>query len=250
MLLPPHIRTPRDACYAVGKAAGTEIGKLVSRPWNMYEPETTAWWLVPSSNWPAYQHGKLRFDWLDAERKSLVLGLYMEKGLGPAVGSVYQCPKGLSYIMQSDWSWHRLLRDLENGQMQERIRIAASSVPSPMQLVIDGGYVADPCEFDPHAPDLGWFKYRFELNAPTGALYLTTREAELKGLEVLSGLKSFGELRSVLEKLPDDDWLWVDFYLDVSLEVQEAGSRKQQGPVWTATDCWRSALCWFRPWLQ
>jgi hypothetical protein len=29
------------------------------RPWNLYKPENTLWWLVPSKDWPSYKYGKI-----------------------------------------------------------------------------------------------------------------------------------------------------------------------------------------------
>jgi len=54
--------SPRQTCYAVKETAQGQFEKLVARPWNIYEPDTTMWWLVPSNDWPAYKHGKLYFN--------------------------------------------------------------------------------------------------------------------------------------------------------------------------------------------
>jgi len=32
---------------------------FTARPWNYFKPDTTIWWLVPSTDWPSYKHGKI-----------------------------------------------------------------------------------------------------------------------------------------------------------------------------------------------
>jgi hypothetical protein len=77
--------SPRQACYAVQRAIEQQFPGLVARPWNIYEPETSLWWLVPSSDWPAYKYGKLFFDWADQRRKSIWVGFHSEKGTKAAL---------------------------------------------------------------------------------------------------------------------------------------------------------------------
>lgn len=49
--------------------------RLTPRPWNLYSPTDTFWWLIPSTEWPAYRYGKLAFSVAkDVPRKDL-LGL-------------------------------------------------------------------------------------------------------------------------------------------------------------------------------
>jgi len=70
--------TPRQICYTIERVGRSKIDTLVARPWNMYEPDTTTWWLVPSSDWPAYKHGKFHFDWGNREHTSIFTSLYFE----------------------------------------------------------------------------------------------------------------------------------------------------------------------------
>ena len=52
----------REASSTIGNTAKQRGIQLFERPWNFYEPDNTAWWLIPSTEWPAYRHGKFFFD--------------------------------------------------------------------------------------------------------------------------------------------------------------------------------------------
>jgi hypothetical protein len=64
------IETARDLAYAVKAQHRPE---LTPRPWQHQAPDDTLWWLVPSSDWPAYRHGKFVFSLAkDGPRKALI----------------------------------------------------------------------------------------------------------------------------------------------------------------------------------
>jgi len=68
------------------------------RPWNPYEPAHTEWFLVPSTEWPAYRFGKLYIDRSgDAEQMSC--GFYIERGLGPQLAGLVKS----SQLMDATW---------------------------------------------------------------------------------------------------------------------------------------------------
>ena len=88
-----QVKSPYDIAHGLNERL--KLG-LTSRPWNMHSPADTLWWLLKSTDWPAYEHGKLVFSFAkdDARRRLLgmndsVLGLDMifagfnvEKGYG------------------------------------------------------------------------------------------------------------------------------------------------------------------------
>ena len=71
--------SPQQTCYAIQRAIQSQFPKLSPRPYNMHEPETTLWWLVPSSEWPAYKYGKMYFNWSDPNRTALWVGFHTER---------------------------------------------------------------------------------------------------------------------------------------------------------------------------
>jgi hypothetical protein len=66
------IHTPEALAHAVNDQLNL---KLTPRPWNMYQAEDTLWWLVPSGDWPAYQHGKLAFSLAKDDGRKALLGI-------------------------------------------------------------------------------------------------------------------------------------------------------------------------------
>ena len=63
------VNSARELAYAIN-----DIGKpgLTPRPWNIYSPDDTFWWLVPTTEWPAYRYGKYAFSHpKDVPRKNL-----------------------------------------------------------------------------------------------------------------------------------------------------------------------------------
>ena len=249
MTLYANFRTPRETCYAIEKVSEAEFDELVPRPWNMYEPDTTSWWLVPSSDWPAYKHGKFHFDWGDEERSSIFLGLYIEKGLDPSVSSVYSCPKGLRYIMHNDWTWFRLIRDLENGEIPRKVRSFAGDLPTPLELIVDGGYVQDPCKFERYAPQFDWYQYLFAWDVASSQFTLQSSRPLAEVFGSLSQLRTFDDLPSVLKSLTSNAWLWVDFFLGIRFQIRGTDTSDESISVWSAADFWTNFLCHLSPWL-
>ena len=64
------ISSAQELAYAVNDRL--RLG-LTARPWNIYAAADTFWWLVPSTDWPAYRYGKLAFSLArDVPRKDLL----------------------------------------------------------------------------------------------------------------------------------------------------------------------------------
>jgi len=249
MTLYAHFRTPREVCYAVKSAGEAEFGRLTPRPWNKFEPDTTAWWLVPSSDWPAYRHGKFHFNWVDQEKSSIFLGIHIEKGLDPSVSAVYSSPKGLRHIMYDDWTWFQLVRDMEDGQMAQKVIGFAGRLPIPLELKIEGGYVQDPSHFDPYAPQFKWHQYLFEWAAASSRFVCRTEESFAQAFEALSRLKTIEDLASILLAFTSNAWLWVDFFLGIRFQIHDADSPEPPICAWNASDFWANVLGHLSPWL-
>lgn len=88
---------------------------LSPRPWNRFEPEISRWWLVPSTDWPAYHHGKLSFDPKDEKASILYCGFDVEKGFGSIVAQAYSSTRSRNLIMGNSWTWYRFVTDLAGG---------------------------------------------------------------------------------------------------------------------------------------
>lgn len=95
---------------------------LTLRPFNRFDKANTEWWLIPSSEYPAYRFGKLCFHRYPRNAKGvLYTGFYIEKGLAPELSSLPEVQK--KHIMEGNWFWHTFLEhasgDLINKTMQQ-----------------------------------------------------------------------------------------------------------------------------------
>jgi hypothetical protein len=240
--------SPRDACYEIGKITDSKIGRLIRRPWNQYEPDTTSWWLIPSPDWPAYRHGKYYFDW--GGDNSILCGLYIEKGLHPRVASAYKSAKGSRYIMDPSWAWFNLLRDLKNHEIEETFKKAIRDLNLPVDVRVDAGYVHDPGSFDPYAPRFKWDIYllRFDQNSTQFNLVGARKEGDL--LNLLGDVRTFNELAQTMEEFDKNDWMWLDFFIAFRLYVAKAGvATGYEGKVWNPYEIWENFLKHFSSWL-
>lgn len=249
MTLYADFYTPRQACYAIEKISAAKISKLVTRPWNMYEPDSTTWWLVPSNNWPAYKYGKFHFTWGNREHTALFTSLYFEKGLDASISSVYSCHKGLRHIMDKDWTWYRLIRDLENGQIPQKVWSLTPNLPVSLELVIDGGYVQDPCDFDPTAPGFNWDTYDFTLDTHSQEFKLQWSQTDAGLLTSLTEFRRFEELPNILREFNSNGWLWVNLHFGIRFYIKGKHISAQSAITWQISDFWEKFFHPLSPWL-
>lgn len=104
---------------------------FTGRPWNQFKPGTTLWWLVPSTNWPAYKHGKLV--WF-RQGDNFRTGFHLEKGISDQAA---QLEKNLGRLrMEPDWIWHNFIKDLSNGTFEQKLTEISRTADKPLNIVI------------------------------------------------------------------------------------------------------------------
>lgn len=59
-------------------------GRHTARPYDIHRPDETTWWVIPSTDWPSYLHGKFFFRLIEGTR--IETGIYIEKGFSPEIG--------------------------------------------------------------------------------------------------------------------------------------------------------------------
>lgn len=231
-------RSPDELCHAVRLQASPHFDVLTARPWNKFEPATSLWWLVPVTEWPAFRHAKFFFDWTDGSHTALWTGIYVEKGLDPKIAEFFHKKSG---IMQPDWDWYRLLRSIERGQLEDRVRRLAASLPTSVCMLVQGAYVRD-ADFDPEMPGYERDEYIFHWDTDRSEFRLS-RDPRTDGhvLGDLSKVKQFDDLHRELEMLTANAWLWVDFMLMVSLRIDDSGSPPEH-ELWDDITLWTRFL--------
>lgn len=231
----------------LAEAASREGFELTTRPWNRFEPDETEWWLVPSSDWPAYKHGKIYLRWKDSERRLGRACLHIEKGLGAETAPAYDAPRGRRLIMDRTWTWH-LLKDPHSadGLQASLARLSARS-PGRVEIALEVGYVADPDAFDPYAYDFGRDKFKYALTDDSQSLTLFEADAGAGLLENMETVRSVRKLAARVTALPGKAWTWVEFTAGVPIHLD--AEPRAEGPTVLASELWTD-LSLFRPWLR
>jgi len=219
--------------------------ELTARPWNRFEPINTEWWLIPSTAWPAYRHGKFFFR-AQNDNRDLYCGLFVEKGLDPSVAVAF--PTGKRLVMDSGWTWHRLLAEIESGSLERTIQEIVERSGRSLLLDIDGGFVEDPSSYDPDAPPMDWNRIVFESDS-TGLRYVSSK---FKGDQFthLAECGGLSELARAIHRIPHLEWTWIDFHVGLGLDLAPLEHDPQYASgSWDASEMWERCLSPWRPWV-
>ena len=220
--------------------------ELTLRPYNRFEPVNTDWWLIPSTDWPAYSYGKFFFSTSNKER-ALCCGFYVEKGLDPAVAAAF--PTGRQLVMDSLWSWHTVLKGMKLGPIGDTVAEVWQRSGRPAEVMIDGGFVDDPGTYDPYAPPMGWSHVAFESRG--GVLEPTEPKVDGDPLAHFHDCRSLAELADAVRQVPQIEWTWMNLHFGQRFELAPlAPGDEPARNGWQAEDLWHKVLEPFAPWLR
>jgi hypothetical protein len=220
--------------------------RLTARPWNHYEPLNTDWWLIPSTEWPAYRHAKVFFRARDANRV-LYTGFYLEKGLSPRVAEAY--PTGKKLVMQENWAWHTFFDALAREDVTLAITSIFAQSGLPVRIELHAHLVEDPGSYDPYAPpmDQSWAAF----DTQDGSLRLVDSVQQGRMFEQVVASQAIPDLVEALAHLPNSDWTWVNLNLGVRLKMAPLVPGRESVPMdtWNATIIWERCLLPWKPWI-
>jgi len=231
---------PHRLCNALAESAMNTKCKLARRPFNRFESETSAWWLVPSSALPFYQFNKVYCKWANKEGKAMLCGLYLEKGLAPELASVYPSKKGRSLLMNKKWYWHKFIKSCADGSLIETIQNAAKTSGFKLEFHITGGYVDDPSLFDPYAGKQKKDHYIFELDKDFNTLKYRSAKRDTMTLKCLNKVKKLSDFCSVMQDLDKEHFLWLDVFIAAEFKVASSGQEKPD--TISSDDIWNNFL--------
>lgn len=214
------VDSPRDLAYGLNNEL--RLG-LTPRPWQIYEPTDTHWWLVPSTDWPAYRHGKFIFSLAkDSPRKALVglndslieadkifAGLNIEKGYGHVATEVDASLKlKAAQIIDNDWLWFTLVEG--NGPTRFSKLLAAVSATETLHLYVVSSYVHD--RESAVQPERDALMFSCHSAGISAVLHNHFPIGVLRGIHKAT---NFVILADRLKKI--DDYHWVDIYVGTYL---------------------------------
>ncbi len=187
--------------------------KYTVRPYNRYAPENSLWWLIPSTDWPAYKYGKITIS--EEQSGELFFGINIEKAIGLEAAACYQSKKAQKIIMDSQWCWYDFINSLKNGEIAGAMRVIQENTNGlPIHISLSGHVIDDPALFDPYSQfaygDQIIWDYKNEdlvcITQPKSFFYQ---------------LKNVGEIDSLAEaisQIKELNWLWIDVYAGIVLE--------------------------------
>ena len=242
-----NVATLQDAASdALAAARRAGLHGLHALPFNRFRREDTTWWLSPTSENPAYRHGKIVLTRRDAAPGDVFVGLYVEKGVGPAAAPAYRdTARGRRYVMASTWLWDVLLGALGSGEFEQTATAAEAKAGCPLTIVIDAALAPPPTGDDVHSPNLPRDVFRFSFSKGEFRFLDADTPADL--LKSLGKPRTPPELVACIAALPQLDWIRIDFQAGIRLKA--AGAQHRPG-VWSAADLWERACLPWRTWLQ
>lgn len=236
------ITSAQDLAYAANDRL--KLG-LTARPWNLYAAADTLWWLVPSTEWPAYRYGKLAFSLAkDVPRKDLLgvddsllamdtvfAGFNVEKGYGPVATIVNPALRRKpAQILDPKWLWYELTDG--PGSVRFSHTLASTASNGEIYVYVVSSYVHDRDSAVHTDHDALMFRC-----SPIGLQPMLHKLP----VGVLRGAETAASFASLAERLRQvDDYHWVDMY---------AGTHVPKGEV-DVTDLHRRVLSYFDAWLR
>lgn len=247
----------QHAAQTITESARRIEGRHFSpRPWNRFTPKDTIWWIVPSTDWPAYRYGKAMLRPSRFFTGMVECCLYVEKGFGPTVGAIYPELMRQVSVLDQTWTWHRFTDGLRDGSVLRAARTVARQSESDLFVWVGAGYPSEPADFNPYELLDEGAKER-ECRSPVdgGQVWFRLEGDTLSKLEArcirdvmepVVSCRHLRELPDALESTSELPWAWVDVWLGVLLEFTPLDDGEG---LWNAAGVWRKLLSPWRPWM-
>ena len=235
------INTARDLAYGINKQFRLN---MTPRPWQIYEPEETLWWLVPSTEWPAYRHGKFVFSAAkDSPRKALVgfgdplievdrlfAGLNIEKGYGNLAAEVDPTIRRKStQIMDKGWLWFSFIEGEGPSRVDKMLETIAAS--NALYLYIVASYVHDRESDAQRERDAVMYSCH-----PSGLSTVVHNKYPVGVLRGIDKKTKYIELAELLRRI--NDYYWVDIYIGAHVATGDVDLKKLHNQVLSHLDEW------------
>ena len=181
---------------------GISPNKVSARPYNINNPGSNIWWVVPSQEWPAYKYGKIG---VYKENDLYRVGLYIEKG----VSKTDQKGNIDKITLKEDWTWNQFIRETSDGTLSQKVDDLYKQVGKPVLIKIS---VSDPS-----------FRASDNLVVERSIVYkydgnLTSVDEEVKGMmTIYKEISSISDLNTIFAD-KEFEWFWLD--VEILLEAK------------------------------
>jgi len=191
------------------------FNRFTARPWNYYKPDTTLWWLVPSTEWPSYKYGKLV---LFRSKEGYGIGFHIEKGISEIAGQMLSSKSARKLCIKPDWAWNNFISDLSNGKFEHRLKVISDAANKPLRISLQASNVTS--EYDPYSEKIEGLEIDHIMAFQYNAGELKVFKDELKGeMRKYYNINNLSDLIDVFQE-KEFEWFWIDMY--VTFDVGDA----------------------------
>lgn len=238
-----HYSNLQDLVHAVKEEAETDI-ELTTRPYNRFDALGTVWWLMGTTEWPAYKFGKLfidsRKDFVPLHDKGMLYsGFYIEKGLNSALKL-----RSPQLLLDSSWLWNEFISTpSEKVPFKKGDLLTLDMNYAPLEKVRFGD---SPEAWYAQKEQLRAARITFLLDPPkVTVLGAPTGNPSQKDLmqyleQTINKATTLEEIFATVPTIPDSDWLWVDLYIGTVKSM----ANTESGPFW------QNEMKRWIPWLR
>lgn len=206
---------PMVVARSMAQILTTRERRFLPRPLNQFQPETSLWWIVPGTNWPAYKYGKyvvFEFDGL------FYCGLNVEKGFGMQAGHIYPGLYKKGMVTENDWMWNNFKKDLENDSFSHALNKVQCIYDETICVRIGSAVASDPLDYDPNATKSNELECGFK----DGNLILVNQEINDDSLESLLDINKLSQIPGLLSSYRTLDLIWLDISITIPFRKPNA----------------------------
>lgn len=193
-------------------------GILTARPYNRFEPENTTWWLVPTTDWPAYRLPKILISKEKNDENLYHIGLYAEKGHGHVVAEIDNSKKIKSLIMDKLWFWNKFCEEIKdnNSKLNKMLeKMSDYKMYADIKLSYINYNRAESTETGVPLPDFKAGEVKFLISGRNIELIFNKPNPEnqdiTKLIETISKCKNLSEVVDCINNFDKIAWAWCDF---------------------------------------
>ncbi len=239
MMVRTQFADPMSAARTLTKYLTDRHVKFSARPFNPHRPEETVWWVVPSSEWPAYRFGKYTF-W--KESSLLWCGFNVEKGLGSCAAKNYGTRVINKMTLSADWQWNSFLTDLREGKVAEALNQVQHASQSSVHIIIDISPMRDRDDHDFGTEGLHNASFQYD----AGDLTLLVNNVSDPAWQELPAALSLVDMADWCLR-PDLEWFWVVVNMVIPMEIPSGDI--STGNLWGEHEIFDHVLAPFKPWV-
>ena len=193
------------------------------RPFNRYNPDHSEWWLIPSTEWPAYRFGKYCVK-LHIEDEQPLIGYYVEHGLPLELQTLPGIDQ--KFIMRPNWYWHEFIKEMQNDSLVYPIQQTLESTGLPLVCRLEIYPFNQVPDYD--NPEESFRPEVVEYNFKADGRNLELVQSSQLNSPPVKDSQTVAELGRKLASLAELKFFWIDFYIGVRLAygTQETGTWK------------------------